>query len=64
MISKKTLTDVYRVLVRNLQPDQLTHVLSELQLIAGNKSYDDTIDALCKYHVDKIVAADRKSKRA
>lgn len=54
--SIKTIKAIHDVLVKHLESRQITKVLSDLQDVDGNRSFEDTINALVKCHTDYVIA--------
>jgi hypothetical protein len=50
MVSDKTVTDVYMVLQAHLNVNQRTRILRELAKVKGNKSFTQSVKALCQLH--------------
>jgi hypothetical protein len=57
--SRSTVEAVFDIMKRNLSPNQLRTVLTELQSVEGNKSFMDTVSALTKLYV-RTAAAENK----
>ena len=63
MVASRTTTkQIYKVLQKHLERSQITKILSDMQKVKGNRSVEDSINALVKYHVDMVIAQEESEE--
>lgn len=51
--SKQTVADIHRVMSRYVNSRLMGQCLLDLNKVQGNKSFQNTMNALCRYHFDE-----------